>query len=254
MADNNTSSYQIPKFSSTIPGTDNNDYVSIYTPQEDPYAMIDLNHNGEDTRINPISSVSSHTDDTTPDTTVITPNDDDDTVDYVIGSQINKTGPQKDLLVKTLDKYGITGEKRKFLLKTAYLESGYRINAMNRKSSASGWFQFIDSTRSKYSNLPKYQFLSSPDAQVMAASKYYDTLKQNLADEGYLSKAKSKGITNDEAVSMSWLNGKWAKNFIDTGKNTGTDASGSNTSKYLEKYRSARHGGKLEYVLSHIKH
>lgn len=250
MSDTTDTNINVPVYSSHDPskGYGSGDYVSIYTPQEDPYRMVDIKQPSS-SQENPLSEVQAADDSPAVATTPVNP-DTTDYSDYVIGSSIPEKGPQKDLLIKTLDKYDITGEKRKFLLKTAYLESGYRINALNRKSSASGWFQFIDSTRKRFSNADKYEFLSSPDEQVLAASKYYDELKSKLNGEGYITKAKAKGITPDEAVSLSWLNGKWARNFIDSGKDTGSDANGSTTSSYLAKYRSAKNGGKLEYLMS----
>ena len=86
----------------------------------------------------------------------------------------NTPSKSKKILEQTLDKYGIIGNKKTTLMKIASLESGFNSKAQSKNSSAAGWFQFIDSTRNKYSNLSREQFKNSPDAQVLAASQLYD--------------------------------------------------------------------------------
>lgn len=53
----------------------------------------------------------------------------------------------------------------------AALESSYNINAKNtRGSSALGWFQFLDATRSVYNTQSRADFAKDAQAQLMAAA------------------------------------------------------------------------------------
>lgn len=143
----------------------------------------------------------------------------------------NTPSRSKQMLEQTLDKYGITGNKKTTLMKIASLESGFNSKAQSKNSSAAGWFQFIDSTRSKYSNLSREQFKNNPDAQVLAASQLYDDNARFL---------RSNGIAaTGEAIAASWLNPKWAKNYYKYGHAGGSDANGTSVSKYINKFRNA---------------
>lgn len=143
----------------------------------------------------------------------------------------NTPSKNKQVLEQTLDKYGITGSKKTTLMKIASLESGFNSKAQSKNSSAAGWFQFIDSTRNKYSNLSREQFKNSPDAQVLAASQLYDDNARFL---------RSNGIAaTGEAIAASWLNPKWTKNYYKYGIAGGADANGTNVAKYINKFRNA---------------
>lgn len=143
----------------------------------------------------------------------------------------NTPSKNKQILEQTLDKYGITGNKKITLMKIASLESGFNPKAQSKNSSAAGYFQFIDSTRNKYSNLSREQFKNSPDAQVLAASQLYDDNARFL---------RNNGITvTGEAIAASWLNPKWTKNYYKYGIAGGSDANGTNVAKYINKFRNA---------------
>ena len=129
------------------------------------------------------------------------------------------------------DKYGIIGNKKTTLMKIASLESGFNSKAQSKNSSAAGWFQFIDSTRNKYSNLSREQFKNSPDAQVLAASQLYDDNARFLRNNGI--------AATGEAIAASWLNPKWTKNYYKYGIAGGADANGTNVAKYINKFRNA---------------
>lgn len=58
-------------------------------------------------------------------------------------------------LEAVMDAQGITGEKKQTLLKIAKIESGFNTKAQSKNSSASGAFQFIDSTRKQFSSMSK---------------------------------------------------------------------------------------------------
>ena len=143
----------------------------------------------------------------------------------------NTPNKGKQLLEQTLDKYGITGDKKITLMKIAYIESGFNYKAQSNSSSATGWFQFIDIARKGYSNLSKEQFRDNPDAQVLAASKLYD-------DKIKFLKNNNIAVTG-EAIAASWLNPKWAKNYYKYGQAGGADANGTNVAKYINKFRNA---------------
>lgn len=143
----------------------------------------------------------------------------------------NTPSKSKKILEQTLDKYGITGNKKTTLMKIASLESGFNSKAQSKNSSATGWFQFIDSTRNKYSNLSREQFKNSPDAQVLAASQLYDDNARFLRNNGI--------AATGEAIAASWLNPKWTKNYYKYGIAGGADANGTNVAKYINKFRNA---------------
>lgn len=143
----------------------------------------------------------------------------------------NTPSKNKQVLEQTLDKYGITGNKKTTLMKIASLESGFNSKAQSKNSSAAGWFQFIDSTRNKYSNLSREQFKNSPDAQVLAASQLYDDNARFLRNNGI--------AATGEAIAASWLSPKWAKNYYKYGIAGGSDANGTSVTKYINKFRNA---------------
>lgn len=143
----------------------------------------------------------------------------------------NTPSKSKKILEQTLDKYGIIGNKKTTLMKIASLESGFNPKAQSKNSSAAGWFQFIDSTRNKYSNLSREQFKNSPDAQVLAASQLYDDNARFLRNNGI--------AATGEAIAASWLNPKWTKNYYKYGIAGGSDANGTSVAKYINKFRNA---------------
>lgn len=143
----------------------------------------------------------------------------------------NTTSKNKQILEQTLDKYGITGNKKTTLMKIASLESRFNPKAQSKNSSAAGYFQFIDSTRKNYSSLSREQFKNSPDAQVLAASQLYDDNARFLRNNGI--------IATGEAIAASWLNPKWAKNYYKYGIAGGSDANGTNVVKYINKFKNA---------------
>lgn len=143
----------------------------------------------------------------------------------------NTPSKNKQVLEQTLDKYGITGDKKTTLMKIASVESGFNSKAQSKNSSAAGWFQFIDSTRNKYSDLSREQFKNSPDAQVLVASQLYDDNARFLRNNGI--------AATGEAIAASWLNPKWTKNYYKYGIAGGSDANGTSVTKYINKFRNA---------------
>ena len=143
----------------------------------------------------------------------------------------NTPSKNKQILEQTLDKYGITGNKKTTLMKIASLESRFNPKAQSKNSSAAGYFQFIDSTRNKYSDLSREQFKNNVDAQVLAASQLYDDNARFLRNNGI--------AATGEAIAASWLSPTWAKNYYKYGIAGGSDANGTNVVKYINKFRNA---------------
>ena len=143
----------------------------------------------------------------------------------------NTPSKNKQILEQTLDKYGITGNKKTTLMKIASLESRFNPKAQSKNSSAAGYFQFIDSTRKNYSSLSREQFKNNVDAQVLAASQFYDDNARFLRNNGI--------AATGEAIAASWLNPTWAKNYYKYGQAGGADANGTNVAKYINKFRNA---------------
>ena len=143
----------------------------------------------------------------------------------------NTPSRNKQILEQTLDKYGITGNKKTTLMKIASVESGFNPKAQSKNSSAAGYFQFIDSTRNKYSSLSREQFKNNVDAQVLAASQLYDDNVRFLRNNGI--------AATGEAIAASWLSPIWAKNYYKYGITGRSDANGTNVVKYINKFRNA---------------
>ena len=143
----------------------------------------------------------------------------------------NTPSKNKQILEQTLDKYGITGNKKTTLMKIASLESRFNPKAQSKNSSAAGYFQFIDSTRKNYSSLSREQFKNNIDAQVLAASQFYDDNARFLRNNGI--------AATGEAIAASWLNPTWAKNYYKYGATGSSDANGTNVVKYINKFRNA---------------
>lgn len=67
----------------------------------------------------------------------------------------------------------------------AALESGYKMEIPNAQGSgALGWFQFMDGTRKTYNQQTRAQFAKDPQAQLLAAAKYYTYLQNNIKARG----------------------------------------------------------------------
>ena len=143
----------------------------------------------------------------------------------------NTPSKNKQILEQTLDKYGITGNKKTTLMKIASLESRFNPKAQSKNSSAAGYFQFIDSTRKNYSSLSREQFKNNVDAQVLAASQLYDDNVRFLRNNGI--------AATGEAIAASWLSPTWAKNYYKYGIAGGSDANGTNVIKYINNFRNA---------------
>lgn len=142
-----------------------------------------------------------------------------------------KESNSKKQLSQIMDDLGISGSKKQTLLKIAKIESNYNSKSQSNGSSACGLFGFINSTRRKFSNLSRMDFLNNVSEQVRCASQLYDYNKQFLINKGF--------NPSEEAIALTWLSPKWAITYLKTGKNSGSDAFGTTSSKYLKLFKNA---------------
>lgn len=71
------------------------------------------------------------------------------------------------------------------LYRLAALESSYQLEVTNKAGSgALGWFQFMDGTRKAYNTQTREQFAKDPQAQLLAAARYYTDLQYEIARRG----------------------------------------------------------------------
>lgn len=89
---------------------------------------------------------------------------------------------------------------KKLILLQAKRESSFNPTAESKSSSASGYFQFIDGTRKKYSNYSKEEFLKDQKEQVRTAYKYLlDIHKSSSA-----LKLKQRGYNDALITALGW--------------------------------------------------
>ena len=107
-------------------------------------------------------------------------------------------------------------EMRDLITLQAKRESGFKQKVKSSSSTASGYFQFIDSTRKQYSNYDRESFLNDPKEQVRAAVKYLRDIFNTKEANGLL----ESGYNKAQVAALGWwypksmrmvLNGK--KNF-----------------------------------------
>lgn len=90
----------------------------------------------------------------------------------------------------------------------AALESGYNMGVKNSKgSSALGWFQFLDNTRSAYNKQSRSEFANDAQAQLLAAAQHYTKLQDGV---------RSRGGNADDFVTMygAWWRPQSAYEYI----------------------------------------
>lgn len=89
---------------------------------------------------------------------------------------------------------------KKLLMFQAKRESNFNPKAQSKSSSASGYFQFVDSTRKSLSSLSKEEFLNNPKEQVRAAFK---NLK-NILNSSNAQALLKKGYNKAQIVALGW--------------------------------------------------
>lgn len=89
---------------------------------------------------------------------------------------------------------------KKLILLQAKRESSFNPTAKSKSSSASGYFQFIDGTRKKYSNYSKEEFLKDQKEQVRAAYKYFSDIHKSSS----ALKLKQQGYNDAFITALGW--------------------------------------------------
>ena len=117
--------------------------------------------------------------------------------------------------------------KADILTKIAHNESGFRINAKNPKSSASGLFGFINSTKQRFG------YGSTAQQQIQGASRYYDYLA-NLV-QPYINKYGTKGLSKGQIMYGLWFRPQSMLNYLKSGQDAYADAQGTSLHKILNK-------------------
>lgn len=89
---------------------------------------------------------------------------------------------------------------KNLILLQAKRESSFNPSAKSTSSSASGYFQFIDSTRKRYSSYSKTDFLKDQKEQVRAAYKYF----MDIHNSPSAIKLKEKGYNDALITALGW--------------------------------------------------
>ena len=89
----------------------------------------------------------------------------------------------------------------------AKLESSYNQFAINKKSNALGWFQFLDSTRKDYNKQSRKEFSRDAQAQFKAASQHLTSLRKQIKSWG-------GDDTDFPLLYAAWWNPSSVKSFI----------------------------------------
>lgn len=128
---------------------------------------------------------------------------------------------------ESMDKQISDNTKKEVLLRIAYNESSYDPLAKNPKSTASGLFGFLDSTKRKYG------YGQTIDEQVAGASKLYDDNKKILSL--YTSKYGTRGKTEAQLMYGMWFRPQSVLNYLKTGKDDYKDKQGTSLTEIFNK-------------------
>ena len=126
-----------------------------------------------------------------------------------------------------MDKLVTDSTKKNILLKIAEKESNFNSNAKNPKSSASGLFGFIDSTKQRFG------YGKSIEEQIIGASKLYDSMYSQLSY--YVNKYGTKNKSLEQLMYGMWFRPKSLLNYLKTGYDSYTDAQGTGLNKIFTK-------------------
>ena len=130
-----------------------------------------------------------------------------------------------------LAKHPEDAKYRQTLTEIAAKESNFNPTVKNAKSSASGYFQFINSTRKQYApHLTKEQFLNNPEEQISAAVKLLKA-NRNISSKF----ANLRGLSQLQIDYGMWFSpGEFAK-YLKTGKSDFKDSQGTSLMTILKK-------------------
>lgn len=115
----------------------------------------------------------------------------------------------------------------------AALESNYNQTAQNKGSTAKGWFQFLDSTESQFSNIRGQSFLNDPMSQIRAAAELYNTNLNNLRK--YETEIRSSNLTPLQIMYGMWWRPKSLINYLKTGSDSYVAPDGMTLYKIFKK-------------------
>lgn len=122
------------------------------------------------------------------------------------------------------------------LTSIAGLESSYQQDISNKHSSALGWFQFLDKTRSNYTNTSREEFASNPNLQFEVASRHMDDIMRQVSP--YKDRAKELGLTYLQLVYGMWWRPKSMINYLKTGSDNYVNKGDNMTLQKILKYAS----------------
>ena len=130
-----------------------------------------------------------------------------------------------------LAKHPEDAKYRQTLTEIAAKESNFNPTVKNAKSSASGYFQFINSTRKQYApHLTKEQFLNNPEEQISAAVKL---LKANRNISSKFSNLR--GLSQLQVDYGMWFSPAALSQYLKTGKSNFRDPQGTSLMTVLNK-------------------
>lgn len=130
-----------------------------------------------------------------------------------------------------LAKHPEDAKYRQTLTEIAAKESNFNPTVKNSKSSASGYFQFINSTRKQYApHLTREQFLNNPEEQISAAVKL---LKANRNISSKFSNLR--GLSQLQVDYGMWFSPAALSNYLKTGKSGFKDPQGTSLMTVLNK-------------------
>lgn len=130
-----------------------------------------------------------------------------------------------------LAKHPEDAKYRQTLTEIAAKESNFNPAVKNAKSSASGYFQFIDSTRKQYApHLTKEQFLNNPEEQISAAVKLLKA-NRNISSKF----ANLRGLSQLQVDYGMWFSPAALSQYLKTGKSNFRDPQGTSLMAVLNK-------------------
>lgn len=130
-----------------------------------------------------------------------------------------------------LAKHPEDAKYRQTLTEIAAKESNFNPTVKNAKSSASGYFQFINSTRKQYApHLTKEQFLNNPEEQISAAVKLLKA-NRNISSKF----ANLRGLSQLQIDYGMWFSPAALSQYLKTDKSNFKDPQGTSLMTVLNK-------------------
>lgn len=129
-------------------------------------------------------------------------------------------------------------DMRIILSNIAAHESAYNPQAQNPKSSASGWFQFIDSTRQSYTTMNREQFKQDRQEQIAAATKLYKAIYNKYYNSPkWKSLIDKRGLSVAQVIYGGWFRPASLQNYLEKGYDTYADPQGTTLQKVWDSYK-----------------